>query len=351
MKKNLTFSLIFFLFCLELGVRLTGMYTTFSEDSKGNFWFEWAHERDNVVYAFPPNEYFEMDIGDTVFQYEINELGYREREMPLHSEPSAQRVFVVGDSFTEGNGADYENSWTRRLGARVQMIHPEAEFYVCGISGLDPHYAWASIKKQLLAYKPTHIITTVNDSDFDDQIIRGGYSRFQPDGSVKYRPAPWFLPVYRFSHIVRMLVHEFLDYDYFLIRRNNRETQRAEVADSITQCLHDINKLCIQNEVKFMTVIHPVPHSICYESEVVKSEVFALNSHRFDFSVIRMYQPLKQAMTGPDCTSYHWEQDSHFNAKGYQLFASLLYDKIQEEYPDFWEVNQTSVEPVKLLDE
>jgi len=64
-----------------------------------------------------------------------------------------------------------------------------------------------------------------------------------------------------------------------------------------------------------------------------------------------MYQPLKQAMTGPDCTSYHWEQDSHFNAKGYQLFASLLYDKIQEEYPDFWEVNQTSVEPVKLLDE
>jgi hypothetical protein len=351
MKKNLTFSLIFFLFCLEVGVRLTGMYTTFSEDSKGNFWFEWAHERDNVVYAFPPNEDFEMDIGDTVLQYEINELGYREREMPLRSKPSAQRVFVVGDSFTEGNGSDYDNSWTRRLGARVQMIHPEAEFYVCGISGLDPHYAWASIKKQLLAYKPTHIITTVNDSDFDDQIIRGGYSRFQPDGSVKYRPAPWFLPVYRFSHIVRMLVHEFLDYDYFLIRRNNRETQRAEVADSITQCLLDINKLCIQNEVKFMAVIHPVPHSICYESEVVKSEVFALNSQGFDFSVIRMYQPLKQAMTGPDCTAYHWEQDSHFNAKGYQLFASLLYDKIQEEYPDFWEVNQASVDPVQLLDE
>lgn len=276
-----------------------------------------------------------MDIGDTVFRYVINELGYRERSMPLHS-TSAQRIFVIGDSFTEGNGTDYHRSWTRCLERSVKKVQPDTKFFVCGISGLDPHFAWVALKEQLLAFQPTHVITTVNDSDFDEQIIRGGYSRFQINGSVQYHPSPWFLPIYEFSHIVRMVAHELFEYDYYLIRRNDRKTQRAEVADSLAQCLRDMNQLCIENNVKFMTVIHPVPHKICFESEEVKSEVLALDSHSFNFPVIRLYEPLKQAMTGPDCTTFHWKMDSHFNGKGYQLFANLAYEEIEKEYPLFW---------------
>ena len=349
MKKNLALSLIIFFACLEIGIRLTGLYTTFSENSTGDFWFEWGHKRDSAIYAFPADADFDMDIGDTVLKYVINELGYRERPMPSAS-PVAQRVFVVGDSFTEGNGTTYNNSWTRHLEAQVQMTYPEAEFYVCGISGLDPHYAWATIKNQLLDYKPTHIITTVNDSDFDDQIIRGGYSRFQSDGSVKYRDAPWFLPIYRFSHIARMLVHEFFDYDYYLIRRNNRNLQRAQVANNIAQCLRDISEVCTENQVRFMTVIHPVPHMICYETDHLKSEVLAMDSIHFKFPVTTLYDPLKTAMTGSDCTTYHWKQDSHFHEKGYRLFASLLFDEVEKNYPDFWEIPKAGLPPDSLLD-
>lgn len=336
MKKNIALSLFTFVLFLEVGIRLTGLYTTFSEWSTGDFWFEWAHERDSSIYAFPPNRDFDMDIGDTVTRYEINELGYRERPMPADTTPAAQRVFIVGDSFTEGNGTTYGRSWVRQLEGRVRGAWPDAEFYVCGISGLDPHFAYASLKEQLLAFRPTHVLTTVNDSDFDEQMFRRGYSRFRPDGSVKYRPAPWFLPVYRFSHITRMLVHEFFEYDHYLIRRNNRDVQQTAAADSIAQCLRDINMLCMEHGVKFLTVIHPVPHMICFEAEGFKSNVLALGSHEFDFPVVRMYEPLKAAMTGPDCTSYHWKHDSHFNGKGYSLFGRLLYEEIRRECPEFW---------------
>lgn len=342
MSKNIALSLTVFIICLEFGLRVTGLYTTFSEGSTGEFWFEWGHERDSSVYAFPPNTGFEMDIGDTVFHYTINELGYRERSMPQKSPPTAFRVFVVGDSFTEGNGAVYEQSWVRRLESNVQALFPDASFHVCGISGLDPHFAWAAIKYQLLDYHPTHIITTVNDSDFDDQIIRGGYSRFKKSGKVEYNPAPPFLLLYQFSHIVRFIVHEFLSYDQFLIKRNDPKAQRMAVVDSISDCLEDINQLCTENDVKFLTVIHPVPHLICYESEISKSEVLAFESVPFDFPVVRMYAPLKAAMEGDDCTTFHWKQDSHFNGKGYQLFGNLLFEQIEQSYPDFWSMNGSS---------
>lgn len=325
---------------LESGLRVTGLYTTFSENSTGRFWFEWEHERDSYIYAFPPNQSFDMDIGDTVFQYVINELGYRERPMPATSSPKSQRVFIVGDSFTEGNGAEYGNSWVRRLESLVKAQYPSAEFYVCGISGLDPHFAWVTIKEQLLAYRPTHIITSVNDSDFDDQIIRGGYSRFKEGGRVKYNPSPSFLKFYKYSHIVRLIVHEFLSYDHYLIRRNTPNVQRLSVADSIATCLGDINLLCAENDVKFLSVIHPVPHMICYESESSKSEVVAFESVQFDFPVVKMYAPLKSAMEGDDCTSYHWKQDSHFNGKGYKLFGNLIFEEIEQKYPDFWNYDQ-----------
>lgn len=280
-----------------------------------------------------------MDIGDTVFRYVINELGYRERPMPRDSCPSAQRVFVIGDSFTEGNGTEYHRSWTRYLEASVKTRLPKADFFVCGISGLDPHYAWAALSQQLMAYRPSHVITTVNDSDFDEQIIRGGYSRFKNGGSVKYLPAPWFLAVYRFSHIVRMIVHECYSYDYYLINRINQDHKRAEVADSIAQCLSDINQLCVENGIKFLTVIHPNPHKICYPQEGLASEVLALDSHNFHFPVVRMYEPLKNAMKGPDCSTYHWKTDSHFNGAGYNLFSSVLFLEIERDYPDFWHIS------------
>lgn len=345
MLKNLTLSLSVLVVCLELGLRVTGLYTTFSEDSTGRFWFEWEHKRDSSIYAFPPNTDFDMDIGDTVFHYRINELGYRERSMPTKTSSTGLRVFVVGDSFTEGNGAEYARSWVRKVENMVQQQYAGAEFYVCGISGLDPHFAWASIKEQLLEYRPTHIITTVNDSDFDDQIVRGGYRRFKQDGKVEYNPAPSFLLLYRFSHIVRFIVHEFLSYDQFLIKRHDPIAQRMAVVDSISDCLRDINQLCVENNVKFLTVIHPVPHLICYESETSKSEVLAFDSVPFDFPVIRMYAPLKAAMQGDDCTAYHWKQDSHFNAKGYQLFGDLLFQEIEKRFPDFWSLEKEEYMP------
>lgn len=337
MTKNVLLFFCVFVVALEFGLRITGHYNTFSENSTGDFWFEWAHQRDSSVYAFPPGRNFDMDIGDTSFHYVINELGYREKPMPKDSPAKSLRVFVVGDSFAEGNGTEYHRSWTRNIESMVKTTYPDAEFYVCGISGLDPHFAWLTIKDVLFDYSPTHILTTVNDSDFDDQLIRGGFSRFQTDGTVKYRPAPWFLPAYRISHILRMVVHELFDYDYYLIRRNNENSQRKMVADSIAQCLVDINKLCLEKDVKFMTVIHPIPHSICFESEMKKSAVLALSSYTFDFPVVKMYSPLKAAMIGPECTTYHWKQDSHFNGKGYKLFADVLFNEIEIHYKGFWE--------------
>lgn len=341
MSKNIALSLTVFIICLELGLRTTGLYTTFSEGSTESFWFEWNHERESSHYSHNAKSVFISSNGESEWEYHTNQFGYRERHL-VPKKDSIIRLFTIGDSFTEGLGTSFDSTWPRRLEDLLKQQGIDLDLHNCGMSGSDPFYQWWSLQNKLIEHEPSHVIVSINDSDFDDIIIRGGYSRFQPNGSVKYRPAPWFLPIYRFSHIIRMIVHELFDYDYYLIRRHYADRQRAEVADSIARCLRDISQLCAENDVKFMGVIHPVPHLICYESEHSKSNVLALDSHSFDFPVIRMYEPLKAAMTGPDCTSYHWKQDSHFNGKGYQLFGNLLFEQIEQNYPDFWSMNGSS---------
>lgn len=335
--KCLLFSVLFFIFLLEAALRITGKWITASEKSTGRFFYEWGYET-HRHYAYPPNDTFVMDIGEYSWEYHTNSLGYREREMDT-APPHAIRALVIGDSFAEGNGTSYDSSWARHLERRLQQKHPDAEVYVCGISGFDPFYAYVALKERLLPYRPTHVLISVNDSDFDDYIIRGGFSRFKEGNRVQYKDPPWFLPVYRYSHIARMIAHTFCHYDYYLIQRVHTEKVRREAADSISACLQNIYQLCRENHIRFLAVIYPVPHKVCYATDDhILSDVPALEKTTAAYPALFLYNDLSKNLKAGDCMSYCWKTDSHFNNKGYALLAHLIDSAIQAQHPDFWSI-------------
>ncbi len=334
--RRLFVSIIIFLVLLEAGLRLTGKWKTASEKSVGEFFYEWGYETKHL-YSYEPNDTFIMDIGEYRWEYHTNDMGYRERNIDT-TDTSGIRGFVIGDSFVEGNGTAYDSSFTRHLEGLLRKDHPDADLYICGISGFDPFFSYVALAERLMEYKPTHVIVSVNDSDFDDYTIRGGFSRFKPDGKVRYKEPPAFLPYYRYSHIVRVIVHEFLKYDYYLIRRVNVDEQTREAADSISACLLKTYELCEANGIRFLAVIYPTPHEICYEDHPgTLTKVISLADKK-GYPAVHLYEPLKKNMKAGDCLSYCWYVDSHFNRKGYALMGDILDSMIRHQYPSFWEI-------------
>lgn len=325
-----TFGLTFVL--SEILLRISKRYNTYSENSQGNFEFEWGYERPTQLYNFEPNDTFEMDIGEASFEYQTNSFGFRERELNL-VDSTRKKVFVFGDSFVEGNGANYDSSWVRKLESNLNLEDSAYDLYVCGISGFDPFYAYKYLENDLLEYKPSHVIVSINDSDINEFFFRGGFSRFKDDGTTKYQPPPKFISAYKYSHLVRAFVHEFLDYDYYLIDKSNYEVDVLNALDSIKYCLSQINSLCKEKNIPFLAIAHPVPHQICNTQD---SYIYDFDANG-SFPFINMSEPLIEAfLEVDDCTVYHWKQDSHFNAKGYQLYGDLLFKEIKTKYPKFF---------------
>jgi hypothetical protein len=331
-------STLIFLVSLELGLRILGFYNTPSEATgNGEYWTEWGYTRDTAHYSYEPNSSFKLSNHEAEWQYKTNSLGYREYELDSTKRDNL-RVFVLGDSFVEGVGADYNETWVRVLEQSLKNTNPLSSVYACGMAGSDPFYQRWTLENILMYYEPTHVILTINDTDFDDFTIRGGDSRFQPNGGVKYNAPPSILRLYRHSYLIRLVVHELMGYDIHLINRSEgiKQEQQKRAAIALAECLTATDRFCASRNIKFLAIVHPVPHSICFEDQGVKTEVTALDSLYFDFPVLRMYRPLKAAMQGADCRSYHWTVDSHFNPKGYELFGNLVFQEIQKQVPDFW---------------
>lgn len=118
-KKNLfyllTFLLFFFIlfFSLEIMIRCLGKYKTYTEKVGKDFHTYYGESLDSPYFTWPSNHSFVESNVFFEFNYKTNSLGFRGAEFDTSN--SKFRILCLGDSFTEGVGATYENSWPIQL--------------------------------------------------------------------------------------------------------------------------------------------------------------------------------------------------------------------------------------------
>jgi len=64
-----------------------------------------------------------------------------------------------------------------------------------GVSGSDPFYSYYILRYKLLKYHPDLVVLTINKTDFDDFVCRGGDERFLSNGKIQTKSRPvieWF---------------------------------------------------------------------------------------------------------------------------------------------------------------
>lgn len=95
----------------------------------------WARSRAGLI--FPPHSTYEYQTSEYRFTSQINSLGFRDREF-AREKSAAQRIVVLGDSFTYGWGVPVERSWPKVLERSLREQGLSVEVANLGYPGAGP---------------------------------------------------------------------------------------------------------------------------------------------------------------------------------------------------------------------
>ena len=320
-------SLCLFIPAAEIALRITCTYCTWTEQNGEGFVSPYAVRENSWYHVREPNSVTNLQL--TEFNYEIrtNSLGFRDIEHPVVKPVGEYRLLAIGDSFTEGWGARFEQTWLNVLGRNLNADHPgrHIESICGGASGSDPFYGYRILVDKLLVYQPDHVLLVINHSDIIDTIVRGGMERFQADGTVKGVEAPPMPWGYESSQFARFVLFELFDYTHALVTRSERNKRGELALEKLQQLVLEYHKLLESQGVKFSLVVMPYYNELernRYEKVQPLIE-FALQ-HQIDVIDTKPYLYGKLLAHDKRLTDLYWPGDMHFTELGYRYFAEAV---------------------------
>jgi len=324
--KYWAFVTFFTLGTLEILFRLFGFYKTYTEEIGMGYQSYFNNVSPNLYHTWQPDDSFTLDHKDFAIPYRTNELGLREIPADSFAVKSAGgiRILTFGDSFTEGVGADYENSWPRHLEKLLAQSGTDARVFNAGVNGSDPFFEYALFRDRLKAMHPQLVIVAINSSDVDDYHFRGGMERFQADGTVVNRKGPWFEPLYRRSHVFRFFIEIALGMkpQLFVTPKQYQKVMDDFVHE--TALLMEEFKKLLPETSRLLVIVFPAPREVYDAADKgMKGKLQQLLRELKPKGVdtLSLYRQFEAVITEDNMQEYGYKNDGHFNANGYAHFA------------------------------
>lgn len=339
---KILFSILFGIVLLEVGLRITGKYKSYTEKIGLNFstFFNYSHE--GHYYILPINEEVTYENQEFTTTFNTNFLGMRNDHVELTPPDSFFRIICLGDSYTEGDGASNGMDYPRQLERilREQFNKPYYEVLNAGRCGSDIVYAEKILTQQLHFLSPHMIILCINETDVDDIILRGGLERFKPNGTTKYNPGPKYLPIYEHVHIFRMVVHVIMAKDWAFLNKKERIEETKKALETIISSIERIKTFTEEKGIKLVTIIHPVPSDDFSKNTMkdgFKNPTFCEEKNRLVTlaSMIYIYDlcpSLEAKLSHLPYTDYAWPINRHFNDYGYKIMTEAIFEIIKEDF-------------------
>ncbi len=262
------------------------------------------------------------------FELQTNALGIRDIEHAIAKPEGTFRIIGIGDSFTEGQGAAYQDGYLKVLERNLDATTAATDVTVIvgGVAGSDPVFGYKLLEDKLLAYRPDLVTVTVNNSDISDVIARGGKERFLGDGKVRYRAPPGDEWLFAHSHLYRFIARELFGYGWLGLSRSERKRRRAQAIAEIAEVLGDFQALAEREGFAFVTILHPDYHEFikrryAFDAEDLKARLDAQGILYLD---LLAWFDQTGVLAGEAPETLYWPHDYHNNAQGYARFAEAL---------------------------
>lgn len=315
------------LFIADLGIRLTGIMQTYAERSEGNYFSQAKAEKlDSWYWVHTPNTPIQNQKKEFLFKREVNSFGLSEQEIETEK-GSKFRVLAIGDSFTEGVGVNYEDTWVKQMETRWKKQNVQT--FNAGIGGSDPVYEFALYRDKLTVYKPDVVVLTINSTDIVDIVGRGGFDRFHADGTAG-KDSPSSEWIYASNHLFRMVMGSAFGYSRGLVKNARSEEIKQKAVQILKETIAKFEELTASENTKFMVVLHPSLHEFddgintaFYGQKELANYLKTEDIHYVDLSI-------EFKKLGKSIPDYYYPLDSHFNKKGYALFGKTVYEKMEE---------------------
>lgn len=271
-----------------------------------------------------------------------NSLGFRDREVrdiPLQSD--GQRVVFIGDSFTEGIGYDYEQTFVgladEALAARgVEVLNAAVSSYSPCLFDLKMR-TW--IEERGLQLDELHVFIDISDPQ--DEL---GYASFVPGsdnpGDTPFGPVHIPTPIWEYSRTFRLIKYEmlhkpsreeaYLD-EYFdgFFRERARWTHDDAIYDKwgrqglelAAASMDRLVDLCEHHDIRITVAVYPWPEQVrqgqrsCHQTEFWSEYCRERGIEYLDlFPVLMGDLSAEQTLE-----RYYIRGDIHFNEAGHRL--------------------------------
>lgn len=333
---RLTFtSLFFMLIVVEFFLRFFDVNASYLERNT------LCYER--VFHKYKNSRYYIreplMDVSYTTpeFKYyrKIYDNGFTQ-PMPLKEKKENEfRILAFGDSFTEGVGVPYDSSWVRLLNKKLAEDFPDKQIYIfnAGVVSSDPVFQYVLLTEKFNNYNFDMVIVASNESDLMDITLRGGFERFQDNGTVTYRDRPDWEWIYGLSYIFRLVIINGLEYNPILLKEEEFQKKRIDALYTIYEADKKFYNYTRENNQKLILLFHPSQSEVINPSYYLLAHVIRkLNAQYKDIHVLNLksYFVNTLQMNLQNINDYYWKIDGHHNGKGYNAFAEGVRQYIKE---------------------
>lgn len=322
---------------LEIMLRTLGFYKTYTEKMDGEYVSYYGRQMSTWFWGHQPYDSILDNKPEYVYHSKANNYGFPGRDFDTLQDKHVLKALVLGDSFAQGMGAPPDSSWPALLQGLLNSDTSSMHYstYDCGVAGSDPFFECILLREKLLHLHPDLVVMSINYSDVNDCITRGGFERFHADGTTQFAPGPWFEPLYQRVHLIRMLVHFVLRYDFSLLSPAQHEQRSQAALQQLAACADSTQRICTAHGARFLVVLHPYldPYDRYLQRQSLLPGMVPMLRQK-GIRVVNLFDDFRKVVSVSNYQTYSWPRDMHYTSRGYDLFAHLLLERVRQQYPE-----------------
>jgi lysophospholipase L1-like esterase len=236
------------------------------------------------IISHPAKVRYQRDQLEFSYRFETNDQGLRYHSISLNKSSIRRRIFVAGDSFTEGDGVETDERFTDLLEIAFQNDGDGVDFINGGLSGAGPLEYGNLFVKAGLQYQPDALLICfyVNDvSNTAEQLFRTPFMQNPPRPRSKPR---------RVLHGLWPCINTQIE-----LLQSYKEQEHKTETDDFLETITAVARAKEVNEERIQEWILSVPREL----------LAAVNEGRFNGSV------LSQGLLNPD----YWADSIDINTE------------------------------------
>lgn len=256
------------------------------------------------------------------YWHTYNQLGLRGKLPSVQKDSNEFRIILLGDSFIEGDGASDDSTVSVLLEQKLNVAGLGCKFKVIngGVAGSNPLYTHPFYNKYLRSYHPDIVVQAYFSNDLWDVFIQKDQGK---------------LPAYEYcfalSHIYRFIFYGVLKYNNFFTLHPPTKTLMDKKL--LLRILMEDNLAFRQesatDSIKFISMYIPAKNEVLNTSIYLKKEDEIAGHAQYDIQLLSEFTPYLDNNAKRFVKKYYWKHDAHFNAKGYDLVATILTEKVK----------------------